>query len=85
MKAYYYFATFSVYKGGNPSRTPKKIKAYVTARNKSEAYKKAQDVKDRMKTQEDDYVVCRAKDIVCKLKADALRDIKENKYKLYES
>ena len=81
---FYYKILIRIYRKGNKQSAPETVEAYVTAGNTAEAYQKAQAIKSRLDNiGPSDTVVCTRKDVICRLKQQALADIASG-VRLYE-
>ena len=81
---FYYKILLRIYRNGNKQSAPETVEAYVTAGNTAEAYQKAQAIKSRLDNiGPSDTVVCTRKDVICRLKQQALADIASG-VRLYE-
>lgn len=81
---FYYKILIRIYRNGNKQSAPETVEAYVTAGNTAEAYQKAQAIKSRLDNiGPSDTVVCTRKDVICRLKQQALADIASG-VRLYE-
>ena len=81
---FYYKILIRIYRNGNKQSAPETVEAYVMAGNTAQAYQKAQAIKSRLdNVRSSDTVVCTRKDVICRLKQQALAEIASG-VRLYE-